>query len=102
MIPATTVGEQRKKEILRAAIRVAKAKGYMLMSRDEIALEANCANGSVNRYFGSMEVLRNAVMIKAVADYNLVIIGQGLAMRHPVARKASRQIKETVATRLIS
>ena len=49
--------EQRKNEILQAAILLAEAEGIESLTRDEVASEADCAVGLVSHYFNPFEKL---------------------------------------------
>lgn len=92
--PPTDQGITRQQEILSAAVGIAERDGYMVMKRDDVARAANCATGSVHRYFDTMENLRQLVMEHAIKAGNMVVLGQGLGMRHPAAKKAPKEMKD--------
>lgn len=94
MTQFTEAGESRKKTILSAAVGIAERDGYMVMKRDDIALAAGCATGSVHRYFDTMDNLRHLVMKHAIENGNMTVLGQGLAMKHPAAQAASKEMKK--------
>jgi len=86
--------QDRKNEILTAAIKVAgQPGGWSTLTRDAVAKEARCAVGLVSRYFGTMVCFKRAIMRKAVTDRDLAIIAQGLATRDPSACKADGELK---------
>lgn len=89
--------EDRKEEIMIAAIVVAERDGFMVMRREDVAKQAKCANGSVNRYFGNMNQLRRAVMRRAVTTKNLQIIAQGIVVKDKHAMKAPPELKTAAA-----
>ena len=91
---------ERKEQILKAAMVVAAREGYLSMMRREVAVEAGCANGTVSRYFNTMDQLRRAVMRRAVHVGNLVVLSQGLANKNKQAMKASDELKQAAATSL--
>jgi AcrR family transcriptional regulator len=82
-----------KKHILTAALRLATAKGYLRITRDEIATTAACATGLVSYHFGTMTCLRRDVMRAAVRERNLPVLAQGLVAGDPHARRAPDEMK---------
>ena len=84
----------RKEQILAAAVVVAERDGYLHMRRIDVAEVAQCATGSVSRYFNTMHQLRRAVMREAVQTGNHAIIAQGLIAKDKQAMKASEEVKQ--------
>lgn len=82
-----------KEKIMRAALRLAERDGFREVSRAAVAISARIAAGSVSYHFGNMKKFQTAIVRAAVAAENLVIIGQALAVRHPVAMKAPDALK---------
>jgi AcrR family transcriptional regulator len=58
--------EQLKLRILEAATAVMKDKGLEQTTRSLIALKADCATGSINVHYGTMEGLRTALVMRAM------------------------------------
>lgn len=86
--------QDRKTEIIDAALRVAERPGaYSKLTRVGIATEAGCAEGLVSRYFGTMNAFKRVVMRAAIQRSNLSIIAQGLACGDNVAAKVHPDIK---------
>ena len=86
--------DDRKQQILTAAIRVAaRPGGWAKLTRDAVAREAQCADGLVSKYFGTMTQMRRTVMRSAVLTENLAIVAQGLATGDPHAQKAAPELK---------
>ncbi len=84
----------RKQEILNAAIKVAgRPGGWSKLTRDAVAKEANCAEGLVSKYFGTMITFRRSIMRAAIGAENLVVIAQGLASGDASAKKADPELK---------
>jgi AcrR family transcriptional regulator len=89
--------------ILTAAMELSeKPGGFARLTRDGIAKRAGVAAGLVTYYFGDMKALRTAIVRKAVADENLAILGEAIALGHAVARAApdslrSRAVKQLTA-----
>ena len=76
--PPTNQGVTRQQSILTAAVGVAERDGYNIMKRDDIAIAANCATGSVHRYFDTMENLRTLVMEHAIKAGNTIMPGSSM------------------------
>lgn len=85
--------ESRNRTVLDAAIEAARAVGFTEFTRAEVAEIAGVAAGSVNNAFGTMEGLREAVVVEAIAHEMLGIVGQALVARHPLAVAASPDLK---------
>lgn len=84
----------RKYQILTAALAVAaRPGGWSKLTRDAVAREAQCADGLVSKYFGTMTQMRRTVMRSAVLTENLAIVAQGLATGDPHAQKADESLK---------
>ena len=88
---------KRKDEILDAALALAKAQGYQSVTLEAIANKAQCSNGTVVHYFGTMTQLRRAVMRAAINRGELQIVAQGLAARDAQALNAPDELKERAA-----
>jgi hypothetical protein len=70
----------RRHLILNAAVEVARQPGaWAKLTRERIALEAQCSDGLVSRYLGDMPSARRAIMKVAVRDEILEIIVQSIA-----------------------
>lgn len=91
--------DQRKTELLQAAVALATRHGYMNVTRHMIAERAGVTPALVPYYFGTMTELRRAIMSEAVRVRALRIVAQGLADAHPKAKRASDELKrEALAT----
>lgn len=80
---------QRREQILEAAVELAATGHYQKITRQAIADEAGIAPTLVTHYFGSMPLIRREVMIYAVRNECLRVIGQGLASQDLHALQAS-------------
>ena len=86
--------DDRKQQILTAAIRVAaRPGGWAKLTRDAVAKEAGCAEGLPSKYFGTMVAFRRAIMRAAIVAENLAVIAQGLAAGDKCAQKAAPELK---------
>ena len=86
--------DDRKQEILNAAIKVAgRPGGWGKLTRDAVAKEAACSEGLVSKYFGTMIAFRRSIMRAAIGTENLAVIAQGLAAGDASAKKADPELK---------
>ena len=86
--------KDRKEFILDAAIDLSKIIGYKNISRDGIAGHANVSMGLINKYFGTIENLRDAVMESSIKKEIIEIIAQGLGVKDPQAQNAPQYLKD--------
>lgn len=95
--------DDRKNQILTAAIRVAsRPGGWAKLTREAVAKEAACAEGLPSKYFGTMVNFRQAIMREVIrlaelgstppAIYHSVI-AQGLVAGDKCAQKAPPELK---------
>ena len=86
--------DDRKLEILNAAVKVAGLPGgWSKLTRDAVAREAQCADGLISKYFGTMVTFRRTIMRHAIKAANLSVIAQGLAAGDNCAQKAAPELK---------
>lgn len=81
--------QQRRAQILAAALKTAKRTGYQRMTREVIARAAGVSEGLVTHYLGTMTEMRRIVMREAVACEDLEVIAQGIIARDRHALKAT-------------
>ena len=93
--------EDRKRQILVAAVKLAEIYGYTNVTREAIAALAECAPGLVSAYFGTMLRMYRAIMGEAIKTENLPIIAQGLVLGDTRARKAPEDVKRRAAMSLL-
>ncbi len=79
--------------ILDAALLEAEAVGYLLIKRDAVAARAGVAPATINSNFGTIDALREAVLVAAIERANLVILAQGLAAGAAAAKAAPGALK---------
>jgi AcrR family transcriptional regulator len=89
-----------KDEILVCAVAIAKGLGLSAVTRVEVAHVAECAVGTVNYHFDTMDALRNAVVEYAVQNEVVEVIAQARAIRHPAVRRLAPALKERVAAHI--
>lgn len=83
----------RRDEIISAAVRRSIDVGYNKISRDDIAIAANCSPALVSQYLGTLIHMRRQIMRAAVANEVLEVIAQGIVMRDKHALKAPEHIR---------
>ena len=64
-----------------------------MVTRNGIATQAKCSPALVTKYFGSMNKLRDSIMIEAVAKRDAEVVLQGLVTKHPTALAAPEDLK---------
>ncbi|UTC25984.1 TetR family transcriptional regulator [Phage vB_KsaM-C1] len=90
-----------KEHILDTAYKMAQRDGFAAITRDGVAAEAGVAMGSVNHHYGTMQVLRDAVMQRAVEEQQLELIAQGIALGDNVAKSAPLELRQRALTTLL-
>lgn len=85
--------EVRIKQIIKAAIKVAKRVGYHTMTRDAVAKEAGVSPGLISMYFVTMKQLKCSVMKTAIDEEIIPIIVQGIGLRDPIALSLNEATK---------
>lgn len=86
--------ENRNRAVLDAGVTLAEKYGMQAVTRPRVAAESGLSTGTVSNAFGSMDALRDAVMVAAVQREIVVIIAQGLAERYPAAMNAPAELKQ--------
>jgi len=86
--------EERRTEILQAAVELAQVHGYSRITRNQVAHRVNISSGLIRNYFPTLGALRSAVMAEAVRVGNAVIVLQGLSVKDPAAESAPKSLKE--------
>lgn len=85
--------DERKQEVMDAALALARESNYSYVTREAVAERAGCATGTVSRLYGTMPQFRRAIMSAAVARQDLRVIAQGIAAGEPKALAAKPQLK---------
>ena len=85
--------DDRRAQILSAAVDLAADQGFLSLTRDAVAKAAGVSPGLVTFYFFAVSELRRQVMQRAVENEHLSILAEGLAARDEVALSAPAWIK---------
>jgi len=92
--------ENRKKEILEAAIRLSKKIGYSHITRDGVAEKAGVSFALVSFYYGTIEKLKAAVLKEAIGEEIIEIIAQGLVRKDKQTARLPQDLKDKVLQHL--
>ena len=92
--------EDRREQIIAAALRMAVNYGYQRVTRADIAGAAKCSEALVSHYFNTMTQMRRAIMREAIRRQVLGIVAQGLAMGDPQAQKAPECLRSAALATL--
>ena len=95
-----TPGDKRRQMIVEAAIYFAEGVGFQRVTSDIIATKLGCSDGLVRQYFPAPE-LQAAIIEEAVRVGNLLVVGQGLAARHPAALSAPLELRVRAADAMV-
>lgn len=87
---------ERRQRLLEAALAVAERLGFQGVASPDVAASAACSDGFVRQMLpaGSLpdEILREAIRVG-----NLLVLAQGLAVRHPIALAAPPDMRVRAA-----
>lgn len=93
--------EDRKRQIVAAACRIAAKQGFTHVTREAIADSANVSVGLVSHYCGGMDGLRKAVVDEAVRTKNVKLIAQALLVQDPAAKRAPPDLRRQAIASLL-
>lgn len=91
----------RKKDIMEAGVTLALRDGFRNVTRDGVATEARVSTALVNRYWGTIENLRDAIVLEAVRKELLPILAQAMLDGHPYAVAAPKRVQERAARHIL-
>ncbi len=75
-----------KDKIMTAALEIAARVGIAGTTRNAIADRAACSMGSVSFHYGDGRKLSRAIVERAIATQNYVVMGAAVAEKHPSAK----------------
>lgn len=85
--------EVRKEAIVAVALRLATQGHYAQVQRKQIADELGVTPPALTYHFGTMQLLRRAIMRAAIVREELVVIAQGLVAQDEHAKKAPEALR---------
>ncbi len=83
---------ERIAQILACALLVSSKKGYMKVTRDDIAEQAKVPPSLISYHLGTMPELRRRIMREAIRTECLPVIAQGIGMDDRHLRKAPNEL----------
>jgi AcrR family transcriptional regulator len=91
----------RKSEILAAALALAIKHGYMHVTRLQISERIGCATGLVPYHFGTMCDLRRSVMSEALRTRCLPVLAQGIVAGHAKTKRMPDELRRAALESLM-
>lgn len=85
-----------KGALINAALKCARKKVYKLMTREDIAKQANVAPSLVSHYLGSMKEIQDLVIARAIEMEDHQILSQGIVFKHPALKGVSRIVRHRI------
>lgn len=92
--------DARRQHILAVAVDLAQQDSFEWLTRAAVAEAAGVSPGLVSAYFSPFAELKREVLREAVRTKNIVILAQGMAVRHPIVAGLSEATRKKVAARL--
>jgi hypothetical protein len=86
--------ENRREQIILAAMEVAREVGYQQVTRNLIAERAGISDGLVTIRLGTTDEVSKLIMSEAIVRRDLIIIAQGLATNDAIAISAPASLRE--------
>lgn len=86
----------RQQQILTAALKLAVTHGYENVTREALADRCNVSPALISHYFGTMALLRRAMMGEAITTANLTVLLQGIAAKDKRACSISDELRARV------
>ena len=83
---------ERMDDLLDAGLRLAEIHGFDRVTRDMVGREAGVSSTLLSQYWSAPD-FHAALMRTAVARRHLIVVGQGLAARHPAALAAPYDVR---------
>jgi len=93
---------QRRAEVIDAALRVAARVGSQGLIRDLIAKEAGLSSSLLHRYYGSMDLLRETVILAAFERKNVEVLYKSLSIENFKKMNKCPELTEAICTYLRS
>jgi hypothetical protein len=90
----------RKEQILTAALSLAATRGYLTVTRDQVADASGVSTALIQYHFKTMAQFRRSLMRHAIAKSCLRVLAQGLACGDEHACKAPDDLKQRAVASL--
>lgn len=83
----------RKKQILEAAMALARESSLYAVTRKDVAARVGCSAPLIGFYYASIESLRKAVVTEAMRTEDLPILAQCIVMNNSRMRRLSPELR---------
>jgi len=93
--------EERREQVLVAAMVAAVLTPYYELRREEIAACAGMAPSNINSYFGTMYNLRQEILKRAIETENVRVLARAIGRNEPLVEKMPKALKQKVVDSLI-
>ena len=94
--------DTRQADLLTIALGIARTRGLAAVTRKAVAAAADCSPGLVTFRFLSVEAMRDAVLTEAVAQGELSVIAEGIALRLPLALAAPLPLRQAALEQILA
>jgi AcrR family transcriptional regulator len=98
-MPERLTAIQRQKQIAQAAYRAAQQHGFTEFTRNHVAAEAQCATGSVSRYFDERK-LRIAALQVALRRFDYAMLEHALVGPYANSIRLPRPVRHKLVAKL--
>lgn len=93
--------DDRRRDILEAAMQIARKSGFSRITRDGVAAAAGVSSGLVSYHFTDANGLRDAVVDEAIIIENVKLLGEALVAGNRRAMKAPPDLKRQALVLII-
>jgi AcrR family transcriptional regulator len=88
--------DDRKEQLLKAALTVAKTIGYRATTRLNVADQAKVSSALVPFHLGDVETMRKSILHAGCAEGHVKLIVEGVLDNDKVAIKAAHKYKDSI------
>jgi len=93
----------RKQQIIDAAVESAILNGgCKALTRENIAVLAKCSVGLINHYFGTIELLKEEVIKKAISSAIPMLIAEAILDKSPLVADIHKDLRTKAANSILS
>lgn len=93
--------DDRRDQILTAAVQAAIMVPYYDLRREDIAACAGVSPSSINVHFLTMHGLRQALLQRAIETENVSVLKRAIGRNEPLVEKMPKALKEKVVASFI-
>lgn len=89
--------EKRRVQLIDACMEIARLCCYKQVTRKEISKRCGCSQGTVYLILGSMDHVREMILLKAINEEDLLICAQGLTHNDPMCSEMKSELINKVS-----